>query len=439
MTKKEIRDKIRGKKQEIRTVQKKAMCSQDVTEVRSLGETLDKLAKELDDLEDKLSDEDDPDEGHPVDSGNPTDTEGRSFSPMAAYGTRSFTIGSGDMNVASSAPGDQYGGLALRSGETFVSRLPQGERQQSLDLGNYIRGAVFGNWEGAENERRAMNTTAGGILIPAVLSAEVMDTSRNISLFLGSGVSTIPMPSGNMTVARVTKDPSFKFYAELSEASPSEMELGSIELKAKTARGFCYVSKELLMSAQNLSSVLTRAFGGAIAEMIDKAFLYGQKSGSNADDFAPAGIMNDGAINTLTASADGVKNYADIIKAIGCIRGKNGMPNTFAINSQTEELFNLFTDTTGQQLNVPNVVAGLNQIVTNQLSYDATAGSDALVYDNTALVVGIQNNIGIRMLDTTDYSVKHNATCFEVTAYLDCVAVRPDHIVKVTGIKPVTE
>lgn len=75
---------IKDKKDEIEVTRKKMMDSQDVNEVRSLGETIDKFRSELDELEKKLAEaekEDDTKEEEPA----PAAEEGRSFNPLASY------------------------------------------------------------------------------------------------------------------------------------------------------------------------------------------------------------------------------------------------------------------------------------------------------------------------------------------------------------------
>lgn len=76
---------IKDKKDEIEVTRKKMMDSQDVNEVRSLGETIDKFRSELDELEKKLAEaekEDDMKEEEPA----PVAEEGRFFNPLASYG-----------------------------------------------------------------------------------------------------------------------------------------------------------------------------------------------------------------------------------------------------------------------------------------------------------------------------------------------------------------
>lgn len=447
MNKKEIRQFIRQKYMAMRELITRSDDSNDIEEVKELNKIMTDLKNAIIQAEDALNALEDGDDGSGDSQDENTDdvsrnrvpanAQTRGGNPMAAYAqTRSgTTLGSFSLGgVTSTASANPLDGLALRSDESFLSRLTDSQKAQRLDLGKYIRGALIGDWTGAELERREMNTVTGGVVIPQALAAEVLDTARNIALFGAAGCPVVPLTNGNMTIARVKKDPEFKFWAEMEEASESNMELEGVELKAKTARGYCYVSRELLSSAQNLHGILVQAFAGAVAQMIDIAGLYGQYDGttSSFDSFAPAGILNDTSIASLTAVNVA---YDDYIKAIGKVRRANGNPDTLCYNAAAEELMYLAKDAKGSPYPMPDVIEAINRVVSNSLKEDGIKGSDALVMDRNAVLVGMQNNILVRMTDTSDYCIKHGCVCFDLSSMLDIAVVRPSHICKITGIK----
>ena len=63
------------------------------------------------------------------------------------------------------------------------------------------------------------------------------------------------------------------------------------------------------------------------------------------------------------------------------------------------------------------------------------SGSDAIVFDPNAMLIGMQNNIVIRMFQDTDYCIKNGMVGFQIFAMLDSAAVRPTHIAKIVGLK----
>ncbi len=434
MSKGELKKFIRAKNKEADEIRDKIAMTDTVDECRSLGETLKKLRDEINEAEDALEEMDDNNgDGSGNDSGNGSEGEeaSRGLDPFASYGLGSF-----EQRGGRSFPAISGESLALRQNERLASRY---QNKEKLDLGKYIRGMVSGNWNGAEAERRAMTTTGTGVLIPDVLSAEIIDTARNVSLFTLAGVPVYPMTEGNMTVARVSKDPVFSFKAEGAEqADGNDFELDSVDLKAKTAYGYCYVSREAILSAKNLNDIIHRAFAGAMADCIDKAMLYGQYNDSTKafETFAPSGIMNDSNINAITATN---KGYSDFVRAVGAVRKANGTPTVLGINGATEEILSLLVDTSGQPLTMPKNVESLTTIVSNQLKSDDTTGNDALIFDPYSMIIGMQNLITIRMFEDSDYCIKNGMVGFQVYCMLDNAVVRPTHISKISGIKEVVE
>ena len=411
MTKKELKAAIRAKEKELRELHKKSNLSQDVAEVRSYGEQIDKIIDELDDLKAQLDELDEQENGS------------RSLDPFQAMGgtSRSFSMNGGSVAAVSENT------AALKRGESLVSRLKL-DNSKSLDLGKCIRGMVTGNWDNAAEERSAMDTSAMGAVIPQVLSARIIDQARNISLFAASGVPVYPMPNGNLKVARVASDPEFSFKAEGAEGEQVSFELDSVNLTAKTCYGYAYVSLEAIHSAVNLTDILYQVFSRAIADAMDKGGLYGQENDS--DGVAPAGIMNDENINHIVAEN---VLYNDFIKAAGAVRRKNGKPTIWAINAATAEALETAHDDNNNYQEAPKALDSLQQVVTNQLAYDETTGSDALVFDPNAIAIGMQNNITVRMITDSDECIKKGIVGFQIYAMLDVQAVQPTHISKITG------
>ena len=433
MTRKELKAQIKAKKKEIWDLSSRALASQDPKEVRSINDTLTKLRADLDELEEQLDDlEEDERSANPPMIGDPVPEDAQRVNGDIRG---SFVYGSGNpaagSNHDSESKNNGLGSFALRSNESLLSRVPKAERKP-LDLGKYVRGAITGNWNDATEERAAFTTSTTGVIIPQVLSAQVIDMARNVSLFTSAGVPIVPMETNNLTIARVAEDPEFAFKEELAEADESSFSLEAIELKAKTAYGYAYCSLETIHSATNLSEILYQVFSRAFADMCDRGMLYGQDSAS----YAPSGIMNDQDINIIEASN---KGYSDFIKAIGAVKRANGNPTVVGMNAATEELLSLLTDANGNILVEPKAFAALKKVISNQLIEDDTDGSDAMVFDPNAMVIGLQNQLVFRMFQDTDYCITNGAVGFQIYAMLDCAATQPKHISKITGIKEPAE
>ena len=203
----EIKELIMRKNNEVNTLIKRSDDSNDLNEVRSIGETLKNLRDEISELEKQLSSAE-------------SETSERSGIPEGAI------LRNADIVKGHSTPLKE--GLALRKDESMVSRVKNANTH--LDLGKCIRGMYTGNWEGAEAERREMDTSATGVIIPAVCSGQILDYARNTSLFGAAGVPVYPMTSNNLTLARLSSDPTFSFKAEGEEATESTFDIDSVEL-----------------------------------------------------------------------------------------------------------------------------------------------------------------------------------------------------------------
>lgn len=432
MNKKKVLSIIKTKEEELRSLKDSVEACNSIDKINSLKVEIENKNEEIRSLKDAFGVVEEKiftDESWQYNMEN-SDNENRSeFNPIAAY-TMNNNISSNN-NIIDKI--NSIGEISLRSNESFNKGIVIPEEQRSLDIGKYIKGIVTGNWENADSEKRAMTTTATGVMIPTVLATRVLDMSRTQSLFTLANVPIVPMTTNNITVARVKNDPIFKFKEEGKEAIESKFELEPVNLKSKTCYGFAYVTLEAINSSQNLSSILLQVFSKAIAESIDNGMLYGQYNGTGNDAFAPSGLMNDTDINVIQATEG--EGYDSFIRAISKIRKNNAIPTSYGINSDTEEKLSLLKDSQGRYLDKPKSLENLKEIVTNQLKNDTTEGNDAIVFDPNAMVIGVQRGISIEMFNNSDECIKKGLVGFKIYSMIDCAVTQPKHICKISGIK----
>ncbi len=315
-----------------------------------------------------------------------------------------------------------------------VSDVHRMVEDEQLDLGKYVRGALTGNWHKAPREKEvfaALSTGTGKVLIPAPLSATIIDLARNKSVLFNSGVPLVEMQTNNLTMAKVASDPQFGFKEELAAVEPVDMTFEGVELRAKTAYGLMQISLELLHSADNLEEVLRNSMAASIANTIDQKCLFG--SGG----VEPKGVLTYDTINVIEVT-EALSSYSPFVKAVGAIRKKNGEPNSFVVNAAIDEKLNNLTDTTGQPLNPPKVLEGLQRQVSNQLPADTGAGEDesiAMIYDSRAMAIGMQVPIVIQASDTAHDAYTKGAVYIRVYSMLDICLLQPEHVTMITGLK----
>src|SRR5205085_11331262 len=77
---------------------------------------------------------------------------------------------------------------------------------ERLSLGKMVRGAITGEWKGAELEQRALSESVladGGYLVPTPLAGRMIDRVRNAMQVMQAGATTVPMTAPTLYLARL--------------------------------------------------------------------------------------------------------------------------------------------------------------------------------------------------------------------------------------------
>ena len=151
----------------------------------------------------------------------------------------------------------------------------------------------------------------------------------------------------------------------------------------------------------------------------------------------PKGVLTYDTIKSVPVTA-ALEGYSPFVKAVGAIRKENGEPNSFVVNAATDEKFSNLTDTTGQPLNPPKVLEGLQYRVSNQLPADGGETLDestALIFDSQAMAIGMQVPIIIQASDSAHDAYTKGAVYIRVYSMLDICLLKPEHVCMITGLK----
>lgn len=172
-------------------------------------------------------------------------------------------------------------------------------------IGRVLRGLVLGgrasDAQELESERKAMSINsdaAGGFTVAGTLANEWIDLLRAQMVLSKAGARTVPMSSGEMTLARVTGDPTISWHGENADITATEPTLGAVNLRAKTVVCLVKLSLELSQDSANIESILQGTITSAMANAIDSAGLNGVTVDAGA---APSGILNLSGRNTVTS------------------------------------------------------------------------------------------------------------------------------------------
>jgi HK97 family phage major capsid protein len=166
-------------------------------------------------------------------------------------------------------------------------------QDEPLSLQRYLRGMATGHWDGADHERALAEATvgAGGALVPAPLSARVIDLARNATRVFQAGAITVPMSSQTLALARLTGEGSPAWKTEGGNITAADLTFDRITFTARTLVRRVDLSVELFEDADPSSEdVIARSFAGQMAVELDRAALLG--SGTPPE---PRGVLNQSA------------------------------------------------------------------------------------------------------------------------------------------------
>jgi HK97 family phage major capsid protein len=321
--------------------------------------------------------------------------------------------------------------------------------ESSLDpdefsLGRIVRAAVTGERKHlTDAERRAMgegSDATGGVLIPEILAASVIDRARAKSVAMAAGAVTLPMDSDKTVIARLDGGNTAIWHAEnASDITASDQVWERVELAAKTVVTEQKLSRELF---EDLDASAHSAIVNEIAQTIALAFDFAVFEGVAP---APVGIDTTSGVGTVSMGTNGAvpDSYAEIVRAVYAVLKENGSdPTALVAHPRDLESYALLADTTGQPLRRPDAIANLPFLSTTQLATDRDQGSstdvcsNAYVGDFRNVILGVRPSLQIRLM-TLQERYATPALQVGLLAYLrvDVAIARPEHLVKIVGLK----
>ena len=311
------------------------------------------------------------------------------------------------------------------------------EDEDQLDFGKYLRGMATGQWDNADAERRAMSegsTSAGGFLVPTILSSQIVDMVRNQSRVLEAGATIVPMENRTLDVPKWVGDPTAAWHTENAAISPSDATLGKVTLTAQALASNVEVSWELLEDAPGVANELRDAFAAVFALRLDLAALYG--SGTPPE---PRGVKNTSGINTASMGANGaaLTNYDPLIDAVGRLQDNNEEPTGVVYAGRTARALAKLKDSQLQPLAVPQFLADIPRYSTGQVPVTLTQGSssvasDIFTADWRQLLVGVRTQLIIKPL--VERYADNGQTGFIAWWRGDVAVARPKAFDVLTGV-----
>lgn len=294
----------------------------------------------------------------------------------------------------------------------FVRAFAQGE--SDVNFKDFTRALLFN-----EGEYRANTNVDGSVIVPTSIEAQIIHKAINKSVLLGK-VPILKMDAPYAIIGRVKDNVEVDFKEKMAPGLQTGLGLEGVTLEAKTLYAWVKMADEDLQDIDNLESVLRAAFSGAVAEIIDKNFLYTNENASSKPGVYPKGIMDSETINSIE---DDYIDYDSILKGALEIAKNNGDADVVGINPIDMVGMMMLRDSSGQYITPPG---GLSNSIYK--SSNGIKPGELLVFDKNAIIIGIRQGMDVKM----DNDLTDGTVLMRVAMRVDVATTYDKHICKVT-------
>jgi HK97 family phage major capsid protein len=231
-------------------------------------------------------------------------------------------------------PGSRYGdyGSSAARGEPLFRNAVTGETvrafrgtapmhpQADAPLGDVLQALLLNDPSHLPADVRASLTvgsdTGGGYLAAPALSQRVVDLARANSVCMKAGAVTVPMAGAELTIARLTGDPTTQWRGETQGVTASTPTFGRYTLRPRTCAAVVPVSLELLEDTANAGRLIEQALTAALGVEIDRVILEGYQA------HEPTGVCYTSGVNSQIG-VGAITDYTEITTAIRDILSAN--------------------------------------------------------------------------------------------------------------------
>lgn len=293
----------------------------------------------------------------------------------------------------------------IRKNDSFYSalRARNGEAGPIDDLspGQVLRALAVGASNSLEARALAEGVdTSGGYNVPEVLSARLVDRTREELATGQAGISMISLDSERNAFTKLVTDPTPVWRPENVAITESEPTFGRVVFEPKTIGVLVKASQELIEDSVNIGVALETSIAAALAEELDRAILFGNGATE------PLGLFNMPGVQSVSMGDNGaaITDYTPFLDAIEDLQVANAKdPQASIMAPRTLRVINGLTATDNQPLQRPPALTNMRFLRSNKVPIDQTQGtadnaSSILLGDWPELVVGVRTRLRIEVL-----------------------------------------
>jgi HK97 family phage major capsid protein len=316
---------------------------------------------------------------------------------------------------------DKKGIGAARFLRTFAAA--GGNRDRALDIAHRSGDDMI------VKAMEATDATSGGVWVPEELSREVIELLRPASAVRRMNPRTIPMPTGSMSMTKITGGATATYIGEGQNIATTDQDTGKISLNWKKLACLLPISNDLLRFEAFAGDEMIRddAVAG-LAQRADLAFISG-----DGTEHTPKGLYHmakSANVFDATSTVNLTNVTSDLAEAILKMRNANGrMLNVGWLWAPTTEMYLKFVrDSNGNlvwndEMN-QGTFLGFPYASTTQIPYTLGSGSnESKVYlvDFADILIGEASTLEVQASSEAAY---HNGSSVVAAFSLDQTVLR---------------
>jgi hypothetical protein len=320
--------------------------------------------------------------------------------------------------------------------DKFASLVPADAPGTGLSLAQLVSGLVTGRDLGIDlrTQMGVGSATGGATLVPAPLSAQLIDLARNQARVIQAGATVVPMTSSTLRVPRQTAGAAGEWKPENAAlAAINDLTFDAVTLQAHTIMAIAKISVELAEDGQDVNGVIERDLTAALALAMDFGALRGAKHAGTDQDpqVNPVGVRYTDGVTVTPVGP--IQDYVPFSQAVQRIREDNYEATGVILTPGVAGIADRLIDAVGNTLTEPASWRGLAKFSSNQ-----AGEGEAYVADWTRLLIGLRTDIAIevsRVAGDADGSAFRNLQVW-IRAYarMDAVVGQPNAFEVLTGI-----
>jgi HK97 family phage major capsid protein len=246
-----------------------------------------------------------------------------------------------------------------------------------------------------------MKSVTGTALLTEFLSAQLWETGISKSHLANSGMQSFLMDEPTVRFPKIVTYPDLEWKPENAQTTDRTVTIEGVQRTAKTLRGFCTVSGELMQDGHGIGGAIRRAFAVSVGNSVDEAGLAGTGDG----DDQPLGIINYSNASEFSHGQADIESFDPLLYTIKAILDNDGeVPDTSIMSPKTWLAIQLLkTDSELNPLNPPPALVGHMYKETTKMP------NDKIVMGNfRSLHLGIRLNTQVIISPVLSDTFQHN-------------------------------